>query len=430
MLKRLFLCLLLCCATSAFAREYASTGFYYPLKNESPNFSQCGRWLERHSPNGCYDFKDSFGNKLYHTGSDMMASVGTPVYAIADGVVKVRSTNGWGEDGSNNVALVIEHRLYGGNDTVRVIYGHINSGKFVNNQIRAGEQIGTIGPWSSGSHVHFGILRLNLEFPYNSSYFGRWLDDDYGEVFNGQHPYYDNGLIDPIWFVTHNVPDNWISRAGINSDDLTEIPPVNPWFPSLCGEYPADQRCDSSDVDSYVTCVFENNGLCTPSVDSYSAVNGGGNGSGNAGGGGGGGSYNLNQDTDIMDPATGVEWIAGQKQLVPGQIVNIRVQLQSEGGDVRNYIQAGKDTIEMDYYVRIGSGNWTFFRREYTQTSNLGSGTHTETASYTIPVGISEISFRVKVDAEDEVSEINESDNWSRIETFRVDVSSWLIPLL
>ncbi len=39
---------------------------------------------------------------------------------------------------------------------------------------------------------------------------------------------------------------------------------------------------------------------------------------------------------------------------------------------------------------------------------------------YTVPKSISNVSFKVKIDAEDEAYESNESDNWSRIETFSV----------
>lgn len=425
MFARIVFLLLVCFPLCVSAREYAPTGFYYPLKNESPNFSECGRWLERYSPNGCYDFKDGQGNKLYHTGSDMLVPVGTPVYAIADGVVKIRSGSGWG---NGNYALVIEHRTANGIGTFRAIYGHITTGKVVGNQVKVGEQIGSIGPWGNGNHLHFGLLFPGLSVPKpNPDYMGRWLDSKYGIQEQG---YYDNGLIDPIWFITHNAPDNWLSRVDVDPNGLTTIPVTNPWFPQLCGGSPVDSRCNLSDVETYLSCVYENNSLCAPAVDSYSAVNGGGDGSGAGSGGGGGGSYNLNQDTDIMDPATGVEWIAGQKTLLPSQVVNIRVKLKSEGGDVRNYIQAGKDTIETDYYVRLDSGSWAFFRRQYTKVSSLGAGTHTETSSYTIPSGVSEISFRVKVDAENEVSETNEGDNWSRIETFRVDNYSWLIPII
>lgn len=416
MIIRIVFFLLSLITFAASAREYASTGFFYPMKDESPEFSTCGRWLERHSPNGCYNFLDSSGNKLYHTGSDMMADVGTSVYAIADGVVKIRSVNGWG---IGNVALIIEHKTMTG-VVFRVIYGHITTSKNVGNTVKAGAQIGAIGAWSNGSHLHFGVLAPSLTVPVtDANYMGRWKDSKFGIKENG---YYDNGLIDPIWFITHNAPDNYISRAETNQSSLRKpIPPTNPWFPQLCANSsPPDSRCLGEDVVAYIECLYENSSLCAPAVKSYSALKGGGSGSGTAYGGGGGGSYNLNQDFDIMNSTTGQEIVAGTKDLVSGQVVNLKVQLISEGGDVRNFIKPGKDRVETDYYVRFGGGNWVFVQRKYTQTSNLAAGTHTETFAYTIPQGVSEISFRVKVDATNEVTESNESDNWSRIETFSV----------
>ncbi len=232
-----------------------------------------------------------------------MASVGTPVYAISDGVVKIKSPNGWG---SGNVALIIEHKKYYGNNpkTFRAIYGHITTGKNVGDTVRAGDQIGAIGPWSNGSHLHFGLLFPGLPVPVvDADYMGRWKDSKFGIQESG---YYDNGLIDPIWFITHNAPDNYISRGEVSQSSLrTPIPPTNPWFPQLCADSsPSDSRCYGEDVIAYIECLYENSDLCAPSVKSYSALKGGGNGSG-AGSGGGGGSYNLNQDTDIMNPATG-----------------------------------------------------------------------------------------------------------------------------
>ncbi len=349
-----------------------------------------------------------------------MASRETPVYAIADGVVKSPSLNGWG---SGNVAMIIEHkRLNGDTKTFRVIYGHMIAEKSEGSQVRTGDRIGKLGPYTCGTnthcdHLHFGVLAPGLTGSINGT-LGRYDDSKYGQQTNG---YYDNGFVDPIWFITHNVPDNYISRAEVSQSSLRKpIPPTNPWFPQLCvNSSPPDSRCLGEDVVAYIECVYENSNLCAPQVKTYSALKGGGNGSGGAGGDGGG-SYNLNQDTDIMNATTGQEIVAGTKDLVPGQVVNIRVQLISEGGDVRNFIKPGKDKVETDYYVRFGGGNWVFVQRKYTQASNLAAGTHTETFAYTIPQGISEISFRVKVDATNEVTESNESDNWSRIETFSV----------
>lgn len=146
--------------------------------------------------------------------------------------------------------------------------------------------------------------------------------------------------------------------------------------------------------------------------------------------GGGGSPFNLKLDFDIMDPATGVEWIAGQHVLKPGQVVNLKVQVKAENDNTMAHMRSGRDRIEVDYYVWTGSGGWTFLSRQYIQATNLPSGgTHTETVQYTVPSGVSTLSFKVKIDAEDEAYEANEGDNWSRVETFQVDLS-WLILII
>lgn len=147
--------------------------------------------------------------------------------------------------------------------------------------------------------------------------------------------------------------------------------------------------------------------------------------------GGGSDKFNLKLDFDIMHSSTGQEIVAGTKKLLPDQVVNLRVKVQAKDGNTSSHMRPGKDTIEVDYYVRMGTGDWVFHVREYIQASNLSSGnSRAETVAYTVPHGISEISFKVKIDAEDEAYESNEGDNWSRIETFQVENFAWLIPLL
>lgn len=409
------------------------TGFYYPVGSDVLNVSSCGQWLERPTSltnpkehNDCYPIAG-----VYHIGADMKIGYGTDVRAIADGEVVDWSESGWSNDGTNNnIALLVKHRSAERGEFV-ALYGHVlrSGAKGKGSSVKAGDVIARIGRWNGGDHLHFGILSPGLPAPLASGY-GRWPYNEYGKTkkaSNGQD-YYDNGFIDQIDFIAHNGPDNSATRQ--TESQPNSITPQSSWFLPLCWQAGTpDARCDLGSITTYFDCTIDKSSLCADSPSAWSALGSSGKGSG-PGGGGGGGSYNLNQDTDIMDPATGVEWIAGQKTLLPSQVVNIRVKLKSEGGDVRNYIQAGKDTIETDYYVRLDSGSWAFFRRQYTKVSSLGAGTHTETSSYTIPSGVSEISFRVKVDAENEVSETNEGDNWSRIETFKVDNYSWLIPII
>lgn len=149
------------------------------------------------------------------------------------------------------------------------------------------------------------------------------------------------------------------------------------------------------------------------------------------GGGGVTSSFNLKQDTDILDPATGTEWIAGEKTLTPGMTVRIRTDVKAVNGNATAYMRPGKDKVEVDFYVRLDDGEWNRISRQYIRATNLSSGdTKTESVLYTIPHGIREVSFKVKIDAEDEASESNEGDNWSRVETFQVETYAWLIPLI
>lgn len=141
-------------------------------------------------------------------------------------------------------------------------------------------------------------------------------------------------------------------------------------------------------------------------------------------------SVNVELDFDILKPDTMQELYAGQNQLQLGQTVRLNAQLKAVYGNARDWMSSGKTTIETDFYVRVNDGSWSKIARTYTQATNLDQGeTHTEHVLYTIPQGATTISFYVKTDAEKELTETNESDNVSRIETFQIDFS-WLIPII
>lgn len=141
---------------------------------------------------------------------------------------------------------------------------------------------------------------------------------------------------------------------------------------------------------------------------------------GGLGGGGSSSAFNLKIDFDIMDQATGNERRAGTHQLRPGQVLSLEVDTETVNGDVRNYFRPGKDSVKVDYYYRVDDGDWVFYRRDTIQGYNLGAGHKLEKEPFTVPFGAREISFKAKIDASDDVSESNEGDNWSRIETFSV----------
>lgn len=139
--------------------------------------------------------------------------------------------------------------------------------------------------------------------------------------------------------------------------------------------------------------------------------------------GGGGSPFNLKSTTfRAIDVATGRELSPTSDRLKAGQVLDVRIQVKAENANTSTHMQPGKDTIEIDLYTwTTSSGEWSFLQRQYIKAVNLPSGgTHTETFRYVIPPGISEVSFKAKIDAEDEAYEANESDNWSEVKTFRV----------
>lgn len=188
--------------------------------------------------------------------------------------------------------------------------------------------------------------------------------------------------------------------------------------PASCAKATAWILYDYSSQTAYNKTAADCQAYCTAANQYCKEVSG----SLSVGGfGAGTDTFNLKLDFDIMNSSTGQEIVASTKDLVPGQVVNLKVQVQAKNGNTSTHMRPGKNRIEVDYYVRTGDDDWQFLSRQYIQATNLPSGgTHTETVQYTVPKSISTVSFKVKIDAEDEAYEANEGDNWSRIETFSV----------
>ncbi len=148
---------------SACAQEQTPKNFYYPTG--SNDFRISTRWLAT-ACDGSGEYITIDGDQKYHVGIDIVPDnrdqvVGSPVYAISDGLVVYRDdkpTSGWGD---GNIALVIKHELSNG-QTFFAVYGNIrsdlNEGEFVD----ASQSFATIGPLfdEKGTpvpHLHFGI---------------------------------------------------------------------------------------------------------------------------------------------------------------------------------------------------------------------------------------------------------------------------------
>lgn len=95
------------------------------------------------------------GTRKLHRGVDYAAPTGTPVMALADGVVVVQEVQAHNK---GNKVVRIRHNI--GGSTVTSSYLHLNSFNVkVGDTVKAGQQIATVGNTggSTGSHLHLEI---------------------------------------------------------------------------------------------------------------------------------------------------------------------------------------------------------------------------------------------------------------------------------
>jgi murein DD-endopeptidase MepM/ murein hydrolase activator NlpD len=97
------------------------------------------------------------GGPSFHTGVDLAAPAGTPIMAVADGVVDYVGT---GRDGRSSMLIVLKHEIDG--QTIYTWYNHMyTSGLYVieGQQVQAGDTIAGVGSNgnSTGPHLHFEV---------------------------------------------------------------------------------------------------------------------------------------------------------------------------------------------------------------------------------------------------------------------------------
>ena len=127
-----------------------------------------------------YRIHPIFGYLKLHEGDDYAAESGTPIYAVADGVVKTVSY-----DSSRGNYVEIEHHMEDGS-VYDSLYLHQNDGGItvaVGQTVTAGEQIGAVGSTgsSTGAHLHFEVR----DSSGSSLPPSQWLES-YGAVFLGE----------------------------------------------------------------------------------------------------------------------------------------------------------------------------------------------------------------------------------------------------
>ncbi|AJK80313.1 membrane protein [Mycobacterium avium subsp. paratuberculosis] len=103
-------------------------------------------------------FTSNFGYRwgVLHAGIDLANSIGTPIYAVSDGVVIEA-----GPAGGYGMLVKLRHA-----DGTVTLYGHINTALVsVGERVMAGDQIATMGNRgnSTGPHLHFEVLQGGTE---------------------------------------------------------------------------------------------------------------------------------------------------------------------------------------------------------------------------------------------------------------------------
>ena len=98
------------------------------------------------------------GCSSFHKGLDMNPGVGTPIRAVAGGVVRFATAY---DNGGLGVHVIIDHRIDG--KLVSSLYGHMVQGSLAVHQgqtVGVGQRLGSVGTTgqSTGPHLHFEIL--------------------------------------------------------------------------------------------------------------------------------------------------------------------------------------------------------------------------------------------------------------------------------
>jgi murein DD-endopeptidase MepM/ murein hydrolase activator NlpD len=98
-----------------------------------------------------------FGYPHFHTGVDLAAAMGTPVYAVASGLVEAAGAQ------VDALGIPVGYGYYikvGAGGGREDLYGHLSAiGVHLNQVVTAGQLIGALGSTgnSTGPHVHFEV---------------------------------------------------------------------------------------------------------------------------------------------------------------------------------------------------------------------------------------------------------------------------------
>lgn len=93
-----------------------------------------------------------YKKKIFHSGIDLIAPIGTPVLATAAGIVLEA-----GENGKHGIRILLQH-----DDEFRTMYSHLSKVEVkVGDKIKIGEVIGLVGNTgvSTAPHLHYEVIK-------------------------------------------------------------------------------------------------------------------------------------------------------------------------------------------------------------------------------------------------------------------------------
>jgi murein DD-endopeptidase MepM/ murein hydrolase activator NlpD len=185
--------------------NFGRWGFYFPTPFKSTRAQGIQKGL-RGFLSGCN--KDS---NEFHVGADLPADVDARVYAISEGIVAAKSSNGLSPD---TVAVLIRHKLRSGSEFYAV-YGNIRTALEPGMSVSAGQSIGVVGHSPGVPHLYYAAIATVGDTPpapadWDLLPCSRWPD----------HIKYANP---PGWLGPLNVADDSaLNRCGLNGDGVVD----------------------------------------------------------------------------------------------------------------------------------------------------------------------------------------------------------------
>lgn len=155
---------------------------FWPLKKSSKTVSQS------------FGVRWSANKKKRHTGLDIVATVGEPVFAVVAGRIVKIGNCGKDPDGNDWAKyIILEHA----SKEYCTGYLHIDPKVTVGQQLNAGETVGSVADLKSSTHLHFHVLSgTDISIAPR----GALPAPESAELISSTNPAFPHNFVDPVSF--------------------------------------------------------------------------------------------------------------------------------------------------------------------------------------------------------------------------------------